>query len=37
MIRMGIIEDDADIFHLEATKHPTNSEEEVHISVQEWN
>jgi len=37
MIRMGIIEDDADIFHLEATKFPTNSEEEVHISVKEWN
>jgi len=29
---MGIIEDDADIFHLEATKFPTSSEEEVHIS-----
>ena len=37
MKRMGIIEDDADIFHLETTKHPTNSEEEVHISVKEWN
>jgi len=37
MIRMGIIEDDADIFHLEATKFPTDSEEEVHISVKEWN
>ncbi len=37
MIRMGIIEDDADIFHLEVTKFPTNSEEEVHISVKEWN
>ena len=37
MIRMGIIEDDADIFHLEATKFPTGSEEEVHISVKEWN
>jgi len=37
MIRMGIIEDDADIFHLEATKFPTSSEEEVHISVREWN
>jgi len=36
MIRMGIIDDDADIFHLEATKFPTNSEEEVHISVKEW-
>ncbi len=37
MIRMGIIEDDADVFHLEATKFPTSSEEEVHISVKEWN
>jgi len=37
MIRMGIIEDDADIFHLEATKYPTSSEEEVQISVKEWN
>jgi len=37
MIRMRIIEDDADIFHLEATKFPTDSEEEVHISVKEWN
>ena len=37
MIRMGIIQDDADIFHLEATKFPTNSEEEVHIFVKEWN
>ncbi len=37
MKRMGIIEDDADIFHLETTKFPTNSEEEVHISVKEWN
>ncbi len=37
MKRMGIIEDDSDIFHLETTKHPTNGEEEVHISVKEWN
>ncbi len=37
MIRMGIIEDDADIFHLDATKFPTNGEEEVNISVREWN
>ena len=37
MIRMGIIEDDADIFHLESTKFPTSGEEEVHISVKEWN
>ena len=37
MKRMGIIEDDADIFHLEATKFPTQSEEEVQIRVKEWN
>ena len=37
MIRMGLIEDDSDIFHLEATKFPTTSEEEVHISVKGWN
>jgi len=37
MIRMGTIEDDADIFHLEATKFPTSGEEEVRISVKEWN
>jgi len=36
MIRMGMIEDDADIFHLEATKFPTCGEEEVNISVREW-
>jgi len=35
MIRMGIIEDDADIFHLEASKFPTSGEEEVKISVKE--
>ena len=37
MIRMGIIEDDADVFHLEASKFPTCGEEEVKISVKEWN
>ena len=36
MIRMGIIEDDADIFHLEATKFPTSCEEEVQIIIKEW-
>ena len=35
--KIGIIQDDADIFHLEATKFPTNGEEEVHISVKDWN
>ena len=29
--------DGGDIFHLEATKFPTSGEEEVHISVREWN
>ena len=37
MIRMGIIEDEADIFHLEATKFPTVGEEEVQIIIKEWN
>ena len=37
MIRMGIIEDDADIFHLDASKFPTSGEEEVKVSVKEWN
>lgn len=36
MIRMGIIEDDADIFHLDASKFPTSGEEEVKVSVREW-
>ena len=35
--RSGLIVDDSDIFHLEASKFPTNSEEEVHISIKEWN
>jgi len=37
MIKIGVIEDDADIFHLEATKFPTESEEEVHVRVTDWN
>ena len=36
-IRSGIIVDDSDIFHLEATKFPTSCEEEVQIIIKEWN
>ena len=36
MKRIRIIEDDADIFHLETTKFPTGSEEEIQIVVREW-
>ena len=37
MKRIGIIEDDAFIFHLEISKFPTISEEEVQIVVKAWN
>lgn len=37
MKRISIFEDDADIFQLEATKFPTEGDEEVLISVREWN
>ena len=37
LIRSRIIVDDSDIFHLEATKCPTEGEEEVQIMVREWN
>ena len=36
MKRISIFEDDADIFQLEATKFPTEGDEEVQISVKEW-
>ena len=36
MKRIRIIEDDADVFHLETTKFPTTSEEEVQIVVRGW-
>lgn len=34
--RIGIIEDDAFIYHLEVAKFPTMSEEEVHIVIKKW-
>jgi len=37
MIKTEIIRDDADIYHIETTKHSTNGEEEVQIIVREWN
>ena len=37
LTRSGIIIDDSDIFHLEATKFPTSGEEEVQIMVRGWN
>ncbi len=37
MKRIGIINDDAEIFHLEAKKFSTTGEEEVHITVKELN
>ena len=37
MKRIGIIQDDADIFRLEITKFPTNGEEGVYVRVRDWN
>lgn len=37
MKKIRLIEDDSDIFHLEVTKYPTNSEEEVQVRVRNWN
>jgi len=34
--RIGLIEDDAFIFHLEVSKFPTNEEEEVQLEIKEW-
>jgi Holliday junction resolvase RusA-like endonuclease len=34
--RMGLIEDDSFIFHLEVSKFPTNGYEEVHIVIKRW-
>lgn len=34
--RIGLIEDDAFIFHLEVAKFPTNEEEEVQISIKSF-
>jgi len=36
MKRIGLIEDDAFIYHLEASKFPTNEEEEVQIWISEF-
>jgi Holliday junction resolvase RusA-like endonuclease len=36
MKKIGLIEDDSNIFHLVITKFPTNGEEEVNIRVREW-
>lgn len=35
--RIGIIYDDDQIYHLEATKFPTRNEEGVEITVKDWN
>ena len=32
----SMLTDNADIFHLEATKFHTTSEEEVHVVVKDW-
>jgi len=37
MKRIGLIEDDAFIYHLEVSKFPTSGEEEVQIIIKEWN
>lgn len=37
MKRIGIIHDDAEIFHLEASKSPTKGEEGVYVKVKEIN
>ena len=34
--RIGIIDDDAFIYHLEVAKFPTYGEEEVHIVIKKW-
>ena len=37
MKKIGMIIDDAEIFHLDVTKYPTNGEEEIKMIVKEWN
>jgi Holliday junction resolvase RusA-like endonuclease len=37
MKRVGIIEDDAFIFHLQLSKFPTTGEEELQVIIKEWN
>ena len=36
MKRMGVIEDDSFIYHLELSKFPTSGEEEVQLEIKEW-
>jgi len=33
---MGVIEDDAFIYHLELAKFPTKGEEEIQLEIKEW-
>lgn len=37
MKKIGMITDDAEIFHLDVTKFPTSGEEEITLVVKEWN
>lgn len=37
MKRIGMIHDDDQIYHLEATKYPTKGFEEIEIIVRDWN
>ncbi len=37
MKQIGMIRDDAEIFHLDITKFPTTGEEEIRLVVKEWN
>ena len=37
MKKIGMITDDAEIFHLDVTKFPTMGEEEIKLVIKEWN
>ncbi|MBL7001954.1 MAG: RusA family crossover junction endodeoxyribonuclease [Nitrosopumilus sp.] len=37
MKNIGIIQDDAEVFHLDVTKFSTEGEEEIKMIVKEWN
>jgi len=37
MKKVGMITDDAEVFHLDVTKFPTTGEEEIKLVVKEWN
>lgn len=37
MKRIGMIKDDDQIYHLEATKFPTNGFEEIELVIRDWN